>query len=182
MRLDDRASQHWPALQGSRFDSISLLDLATYTAGGLPLQFPDSVQKDPAQIRDYYRRWQPTYAPGGQRLYSTSEHRPVRLIAARSWASRSNGLWSSKCSRHWASNRPTSTCPAALAQYAQGLRQGRPPPTGRSRPAGCRRLRGEDARPTCCASSMPTCIRSAWTGHRRRRSMPPIAVTTRSAT
>ena len=27
---------------------------------------------------------------------------------------------SSKCSRHWASNRPTSTCPeAALAQYAQ---------------------------------------------------------------
>ena len=27
--LDDRASQHWPALQGSRFDGISLLDLAT---------------------------------------------------------------------------------------------------------------------------------------------------------
>ena len=46
MRPDDRASQHWPALQGSRFDGISLLDLATYTAGGLPLQFPDSVQKD----------------------------------------------------------------------------------------------------------------------------------------
>ena len=58
MRLDDRASQHWPALQGSRFDGISLLDLATYTAGGLPLQFPDSVQKDRAQIRDYYRQWQ----------------------------------------------------------------------------------------------------------------------------
>ena len=69
MRLDDRASQHWPALQGSRFDGISLLDLATYTAG-LPLQFPDSVQKDQAQIRDYYRQWQPTYAPGSQRLYS----------------------------------------------------------------------------------------------------------------
>ena len=70
MRLDDRASQHWPALQGSRFDGISLLDLATYTAGGLPLQFPDSVQKDQAQIRDYYRQWQPTYAPGSQRRYS----------------------------------------------------------------------------------------------------------------
>ena len=77
-RLDDRASQHWPALQGSRFDGISLLDLATYTAGGLPLQFPDS-QKDQAQIRDYYRQWQPTYAPGSQRRYSNPEHRPVRL-------------------------------------------------------------------------------------------------------
>ena len=36
----------------------------------MPLQFPDSVQKDRAQIRDYYRQWQPTYAPGSQRLYS----------------------------------------------------------------------------------------------------------------
>ena len=111
MRLDDRASQHWPALQGSRFDGISLLDLATYTAGGLPLQFPDSVQKDQAQIRDYYRQWQPTYAPGSQRLYSNPSIGLFGYLAARSWASRSNDSWSSKCSRHWASNRPTSTCP-----------------------------------------------------------------------
>ena len=115
------ASQHWPALQGSRFDGISLLDLATYTAGGLPLQFPDSVQKDRAQIRDYYRQWQPTYAPGSQRLYSTRASACSGYLAARSWASRSNDSWSSKCSRHWASNRPTSTdARGALAQYAQG--------------------------------------------------------------
>ena len=83
MRLDDRASQHWPALQGSRFDGISLLDLATYTAGGLPLQFPDSVQKDQAQIRDYYRQWQPTYAPGSQRLYSNPSIGLFGYLAAR---------------------------------------------------------------------------------------------------
>ena len=162
MRLDDRASQHWPALQGSRFDGISLLDLATYTAGGLPLQFPDSVQKDQAQIRDYYRQWQPTYAPGSQRLYSTRAS-ACSAIAARNWASRSNGSWSSKCSRHWASNRPTSTCPRrrALAQYAQGYgrttaRYGSVPARWMPKATGC-----EPARPTCCASSMPTCIRSA---------------------
>ena len=84
MRLDDRASQHWPALQGSRFDGISLLDLATYTAGGLPLQFPDSVQKDRAQIRDYYRQWQPTHAPGSQRLYSNPSIGLFGYLAARS--------------------------------------------------------------------------------------------------
>ena len=84
MRLDDRASQHWPALQGNRFDGISLLDLATYTAGGLPLQFPDSVQKDQAQIRDYYRQWQPTYAPGSQRRYSSPSIGLFGYLAARS--------------------------------------------------------------------------------------------------
>ena len=84
MRLDDRASQHWPALQGSRFDGISLLDLATYTAGGFAAAVPDSVQKDQAQIRDYYRQWQPTYAPGSQRLYSNPSIGLFGYLAARS--------------------------------------------------------------------------------------------------
>ena len=38
LNLSDNASQYLPALQGSAFDHISLLDLATYTPGGLPLQ------------------------------------------------------------------------------------------------------------------------------------------------
>lgn len=69
LKLDDRASQHMPALRGSAFDQISLLDLATYTPGGLPLQFPEAV-KDERQIIDYYRTWQPAYPAGSQRLYS----------------------------------------------------------------------------------------------------------------
>ncbi|VXC03581.1 Beta-lactamase [Pseudomonas sp. 8AS] len=69
LSLDDRASQHLPALRGSAFDQISLLDLATYTPGGLPLQFPDAVQNE-RQMLDYYRAWQPAYPAGSQRLYS----------------------------------------------------------------------------------------------------------------
>ncbi|HGN0926093.1 TPA: PDC family class C beta-lactamase [Pseudomonas aeruginosa] len=121
MRLDDRASQHWPALQGSRFDGISLLDLATYTAGGLPLQFPDSVQKDRAQIRDYYRQWQPTYAPGSQRLYSNPSIGLFGYLAARSLGQPFERLMEQQVFPALGLEQTHLDVPeAALAQYAQG--------------------------------------------------------------
>ncbi|MGM0857877.1 MAG: class C beta-lactamase [Pseudomonadota bacterium] len=67
--LSDPASEHLPALEGSAFDEITLRELGTYTAGELPLQFPDDVQSEAAMI-DYYRQWQPESAPGSHRLYS----------------------------------------------------------------------------------------------------------------
>ncbi len=69
LSLSDSASQYLPALEGSAFDNISLLELGTYTAGGLPLQFPDSVNNEDDMVA-YYRQWAPTYAPGTHRLYS----------------------------------------------------------------------------------------------------------------
>nr|WP_257394585.1 class C beta-lactamase PDC-530 [Pseudomonas aeruginosa]UUM03671.1 class C beta-lactamase PDC-530 [Pseudomonas aeruginosa] len=121
MRLDDRASLHWPALQGSRFDGISLLDLATYTAGGLPLQFPDSVQKDQAQIRDYYRRWQPTYTPGSQRLYSNPSIGLFGYLAARSLGQPFERIMEQQLFPALGLEQTHLDVPeAALAQYAQG--------------------------------------------------------------
>src|SRR3990167_1634439 len=69
LSLSDHASQHLPSLRGSSFDSISLLDLATFTPGGLPLQFPDDVDSHEKMI-GYYYNWKPTYAAGTHRLYS----------------------------------------------------------------------------------------------------------------
>ncbi|OAP38948.1 class C beta-lactamase [Sinorhizobium glycinis] len=69
LSLSDRASKHLPALAGSRFEEISLLDLATYSAGGLPLQFPASVTNQKEMIA-YFKGWRPDYAPGTHRLYS----------------------------------------------------------------------------------------------------------------
>lgn len=65
----DNASAVLPALRGSAFDHISVLQLATYSAGGLPLQFPaeaDSADK----MLGYYQQWKPVYPVGSQRLYS----------------------------------------------------------------------------------------------------------------
>jgi beta-lactamase class C len=69
LKLSDKASEHLSALAGSAFDRISLLQLATYTPGGLPLQFPDAADNAGAML-SYYQQWKPTYAPGTQRLYS----------------------------------------------------------------------------------------------------------------
>ncbi len=43
LSLADPASRHRPELDGHPLGRARLLDLATYTAGGLPLQFPDEV-------------------------------------------------------------------------------------------------------------------------------------------
>lgn len=69
LSLSDAASKYLPALAGSAFDRISLLDLATYTAGGLPLQFPDTVT-DQDKMIGYFKSWQPAYPAGSYRRYS----------------------------------------------------------------------------------------------------------------
>ncbi|MEB6379016.1 beta-lactamase [Leclercia adecarboxylata] len=69
--LDDPASKFWPALSGKQWQGISLLHLATYTAGGLPLQVPENVT-DAVSLEKYYQAWQPTWVPGTKRLYANA--------------------------------------------------------------------------------------------------------------
>lgn len=83
LALEDHASQYLPALRGSAFDGISLLQLGTYTAGGLPLQFPDEVQGEDKTL-DYYNTWKPTFSPGTQRQYSNPSLGLFGYLAARS--------------------------------------------------------------------------------------------------
>jgi len=83
LALSDNASKYLPALVGSSFDEISLLDLATYTAGGLPLQFPDDVT-DQEKMISYFKSWRPAYAAGTRRLYSNPSIGLFGYLAARS--------------------------------------------------------------------------------------------------
>ena len=69
LKLDDKVSQHAPWLKGSAFDGITMAELATYSAGGLPLQFPDEVDSTD-KMRAYYRQWTPAYPAGTHRQYS----------------------------------------------------------------------------------------------------------------
>lgn len=83
LSLSDKASQVWPALRGSAFDHISVLHLGTYTAGGLPLQFPDAADSADKML-GYFKQWQPTYAAGTHRLYSNPSLGLFGYLAAQS--------------------------------------------------------------------------------------------------
>ena len=69
LSLEDHPSKYMPALQGKPIDKATVLNFGTYTAGGLPLQFPGPVKNDRDMIA-YFQQWQPSAAPGTQRRYS----------------------------------------------------------------------------------------------------------------
>jgi beta-lactamase class C len=69
LSFDDHPGRFMPQLKGSAIDRASLLELGTYTAGGLPLQMPDEVNDD-ARMLAYFQGWTPDAPPGTQRRYS----------------------------------------------------------------------------------------------------------------
>ncbi len=65
--LDAAVSDRLPKLQGTAFGDITLMDLATHTTGGLPLQVPNLVQ-DVSGLIDWLADWRPRQE--GTRSYS----------------------------------------------------------------------------------------------------------------
>ncbi|WP_305790317.1 class C beta-lactamase [Pantoea sp. OXWO6B1] len=69
LHLNDPVQKYWPALKGPQWQAIKMVHLATYSAGGMPLQLPASVT-DQDTLLTYLQQWQPDAAPGTQRRYS----------------------------------------------------------------------------------------------------------------
>lgn len=79
LSLDDHPSKYMPQLAGAAIDKAGLLNLATYTAGGLPLQFPNGA----GSMEAYFQRWTADAAPGEQRRYSNPSIGLFGHLAAR---------------------------------------------------------------------------------------------------
>lgn len=82
LALTDAATKHFPELRGCALDRVTLLNLATHTPGGMPLQFPDDVTND-ARMMDYYRTWTPAAEPGSTRTYSNPSIALLGLLTAK---------------------------------------------------------------------------------------------------
>jgi beta-lactamase class C len=82
LSLNDTVGQHMPELKGSAIADLRLLDLATHTAGGFPLQLPDDVKTE-KQLIAWYRAWKPKYPAGTMRTYSNPSIALLGIVTAR---------------------------------------------------------------------------------------------------
>ncbi|MGY1920834.1 class C beta-lactamase [Pseudomonas tolaasii] len=127
LKLSDTASEHLSALKGSAFDRINLLQLATYTPGGLPLQFPDAADSA-ATMLPYFQKWKPDYAPGEQRLYSNPSIGLFGYLAAQSLGQPFNvAMEKTLLPKLGLKNTHVSVPADKSAQYAQGYDKNQKP-------------------------------------------------------
>lgn len=83
LQLTDSPARFLPELAGTEFAKLSLLNLATHTTGGFPLQVPDEV-RDNAQLMQYLKAWKPEHAPGTYRSYANPSIGMLGVVAAAS--------------------------------------------------------------------------------------------------
>lgn len=71
LALDDTADKYIPYLKNSAIGNTELINLGTYSAGGLPLQVPEDIEND-KELLQYYKSWQPEFPVNSTRLYSNA--------------------------------------------------------------------------------------------------------------
>src|SRR3546814_15421861 len=78
----DVCSSDLPELRGSSLEKVSLVHLGTHTAGGFPLQVPDSITNQ-RQLMRYFETWTPQYASGSARSYANLSIGLLGVITAK---------------------------------------------------------------------------------------------------
>ena len=116
----DPVSKFFPELKNTVFDEVKLYDLGTHTAGGLPLQVPDNVTNN-EQLMNYYKTWQPMYAPGTYRVYSNASIGLLGLIAGKAMNEPFTQAMTNNVFSNIGMNNTFYDVPAAkMPQYAVG--------------------------------------------------------------
>lgn len=124
--LKDPASKYWPALNIPQWNHITLLQLATYTAGGLPLQVPDAVTDEHGLV-NFYKQWQPQWSPGKTRQYANSSIGLFGFLAVKPSGLSFEQAMQQRVFTPLKLNHTFITVPDAVTNsYAWGYRDGEP--------------------------------------------------------
>lgn len=126
LSLDDHPGRYIPELQDSALGKVTLLNLGTYTAGGLPLHLPNAVRTD-AQMMAFLKKWKPAAMPGTRRDYSN----PSTGLLGRVTASAMNGNFSDLIEHQLLPKLGVTACfirvpQAQIGNYASGYRDNKP--------------------------------------------------------
>lgn len=120
LSLSDTTAKYLPSLQGSQFGGVKLVNLGTHTPGGLPLPVPDDIQSND-QLMQYFKAWQPAYAPGTHRTYSNVGIGTLGLITAKSMGQDFDSLMEQRLFPALGMSSTYIKVPAAsMGDYAQG--------------------------------------------------------------
>lgn len=126
LSLDDHPGKYMPQLRGAALDKASLLHLATFSAGGLPLQFPPAVTSDTAMVA-FFKQWKPSAAPGAQRRYSNPSIGLFGRITATAMNGKFADLVEGELFPKFGLARSYIRVPKAeMAAYAWGYKEGKP--------------------------------------------------------
>jgi beta-lactamase class C len=126
LSLDDSPGKYLPQLKGRPIDQATLLHLGTYTAGGLPLQFPDGLADDAAALA-WLRDWTPQAPPGTRRVYSNPSLGLFGLVTSLALKEDFATAIESRIFPAFGMAHSYVHVPErALADYAWGLRAGKP--------------------------------------------------------
>ena len=127
MSLADNPGRYVPQLRGRAIDSATLVELGTYTAGGLPLQFPEAVGEGDDAAIAYLASWKPDAAPGTEREYSNPS---LGLLGYATGVAMKDGFVASMEKQllpRLGMRQTHIRVPAeAMADYAMGYREGKP--------------------------------------------------------
>jgi beta-lactamase class C len=126
LSLSEHPSRYMARLKGRPIDRATLLQLGTYTAGGLPLQFPDDVSDDEAAIA-YFHAWKADAPPGTVRQYSNPSIGLLGAVTALALKDRFATLVETQLLPKFGMSHTYIEVPVhAMADYAWGDRDGKP--------------------------------------------------------
>lgn len=143
LSFDDSVAKYCPEFKNKPIGQLKLINLATYTSGNLPLQFPDTVKTN-QQIKSYFDKWTVNAPVGEYRQYSNPSIGLFGQITARAMHTTFSRLMEKQifpalhlnhtyidvpatqqinyAYGHDASNAPIRVNPGALAEPAYGVK------------------------------------------------------------